>query len=209
MDIADTTTEPEVSAELLELNFNRLYADDYCDENNWSQCEAVILRNGTVIPMCPEDDYRNLACIQESYVNTPAEQRWDRVRLEALRSIAVDARLFNIRPIYISGNASAGLTKTVALDFDELVQKICDDVPGRLADMYTLVAGNGVQPKNWRDDCMRKTLANVFEYFRHSEVVPFTTTRVSPYSYRCFDLRDCCSSDISENSGILLVDIHT
>src|SRR5256885_1551170 len=68
--------------------FERDYVSSYCDENNWYQEEAVVIRDGRIVNLCSEKDWRKRDALFREFTEIPQEQRWDYARLVALQCVS-------------------------------------------------------------------------------------------------------------------------
>jgi len=193
------------SAKDISARFEELYVDDYCDENNWYQEEVFVHRDGTVVPMCPADDYRGRDTFARELESMKPDERIPYLLTLAMKMTAGDIGLFNASNLSLVENE--GDRKINSLSRAELIKIVEDNhevliiapmkddsIPGFL--------------RFWRT----KKNVGIIEAFMDSNIKPFGIYPTTPYDGpRCFDLRSDpkVADQISEGEGILAVDIHT
>jgi hypothetical protein len=212
----DTTLAGKDAAKAAVETFNS-YLDTYGDENNWSQELALLRKDGEVISLCEEGDWRGRDTWASSLLELPQEQRWDDMIKTAWRILGYDMRVNNV--------SSLGLVRGEKeeefdlLSIDEIKELMLTQVPAGLAKAYAELVEKLSKPvdqpeKFDLDDYKRKKQVIVFEELLSAmgmdrlmgyNYVPFLS-QTSPYTgWRTM----CLSNDHSASHAILAVDIHT
>lgn len=193
-------SDPEIARELGNTFYDRF--NHRLDENNWYQEEAVVLRSGRVINLCPEDDYRGRTALFEELSKIPQEQRWEHARLVALGCVANEFELGG-RSRYDFGEPEP--EPDYSKSFDALTERILSEMPDRLAQLWQRgpLLGTDVYVDRWRRARWGEEMSRFLESISWGHP-PFADSG-TPYDYRAFNLAD----DPEKANVILFVDIHT
>jgi hypothetical protein len=98
-DVLDSRSVADV-----EYLFEDLYANDFCDENNWYQPEVVVFRDGSFLPMAPKDDHRGRDFFQDEIDRMPQDQRWAFAKRFGLDTIVHDFGILGFSPFGLIPN---------------------------------------------------------------------------------------------------------
>jgi len=197
-----------------------IYAHEFCDENNHFQHEALLLRDGRVVQLCLEGDWRGRDRVAEGWQQDGDAQLAPLALLEEeFRADPWFEKMFYFplscvfweaimgQPDYQELNAQAETA-----DARWLLNWIMNELPSRIAEMYrdSVGASPAIRDPNLLNYRRRK-LSLIYNLFLDSALPPFTSSLCSPYEYRCFDLRH---NQYDENPdlnelAVLLTDIHT
>ena len=195
--------DPDADDETLAKEAERLFEhrfDDRLNENNWNHQECLVLCNGRVVNINPEDD----ALFREAE-QLPQEARYQWARLTALRCVANKLE-FGVDP------SRPSAMKAHWDDFDSLMTQIMLEVPPRLAALWAkgpMLLTTDSPADNWLDRSCRDVWGRQMELLLRSmerHKPPFSRDG-SPYECCAFDLSR--GSDNKEHDAILFVDIHT
>ena len=77
-------------AEDLNSEIESEYFGHHGDENNWSQSEVAIFKNGMIAPMCEIDDWRGRGWTYYQFLKIEREKRWEEALRTALQCVAYD-----------------------------------------------------------------------------------------------------------------------
>jgi len=160
------------------------YAEHHCDENNDWAAQALVCRDGRVVPMVePGDDREQLAA---SFLAVAVEARWD---------LAWQA-------------ACLGVLQEIGIELAELTPATLAEVPkslaAKLAVVFSAIAASERGPDAWQ----RKLWVYAFELLNDAPTPPFAFPD-SPYRYWAFDVRDAPDEPPGQDAALLFVDIHT
>ena len=196
--------EPTEIRAAMEGSFVDRYAEYYCDENNYYTLLAIVLRDGTVVHLDPEEDCRGSLDLASELRAAP--QPWDTAVAMAVMEVAyelLDIREWKLDPSGILLPDGTRVPLTSAQTW--LKEKVLNEVPRRLAGMYL---GFNLRD-DWSVHYTRKRLGRQLELFVDSNFTPFSFYTDTPYShYPAFDIRSDYQ-EVGPRSAILFVDIHT
>jgi hypothetical protein len=201
--------DPDADDETLAKEAERLFEhrfDDRLNENNWNHQECLVLCNGRVVNINPEDD----ALFREAE-QLPQDKRYKWARLTALRCVANQLELGG-RPSLVVDPTELKPMEAYWDDFDSLMSQIMLEIPPRLAALWA--KGPMLPPTDGPDGSWFERYCRGV-WGRHMELLlqslqfhePPFTGEGSPYEYRAFDLS--WGSHNKEHDAILFVDIHT
>ncbi len=183
------------------------------DENNWDSLIDITTSDGRVILIEGGDD---LTGHDRMMMNKGAPEYWMRAQEFAAGCVIADLMMYSYVPKGEPGSgviypgwlteASTGTDRADIHDFlRENLQAYLRESYGNLnLDPATHWPSGGYHHDLYR----LKKLAKIFEYFINSRWHPFTLVPVTPYDYRCHDLRDRYDFE-GMKPAILRVDIHT
>jgi Ni/Co efflux regulator RcnB len=190
------------------------WAEHATDENNWSQHEALVLRDGRVLAMCPEGDWRGREELQQGLLTEMAQdKRWDWAMRHALDCVVTDLGVFELQKIALfepTPDEKKEEARLDAMTFADLLAHTHETACKRLSAEYEWARGQPRRPelrdKDWIRDYRRRKLSRGYEILRGCHTQPFTDDGVvTPYEYRAFDL----TGSKDEYNAILITDIHT
>jgi hypothetical protein len=182
------------------------YINRYGDENNWHQEEMLMLPDGTVLPLCPDDDYRGRSELAEHYLSLPLEDRWSRAIHSATLSVALDLGVGGSSGFWI-GEPPEETQRVLDQTTEQLTEAILREAPRRLVQLYEDVIAGSEQDRWPRErGYTRRKVARIFETFHQATHKPFAEA-MSPYDYPCFDLVEDLGNE--QQVALLAVDIHT
>ena len=201
--------DPDADDETLAKEAERLFEhrfDDRLNENNWNHQECLVLCNGRVVNINPEDD----ALFREAE-QLPQDKRYKWARLTALRCVANQLELGG-RPSLVVDPTELKPMEAYWDDFDSLMSQIMLEIPPRLAALWAkgpMLPPTDGPDGSWFERYCRDVWGRQMELLLRSmecQKPPFIRDG-SPYECCAFDLlRD---SDNKEHDAILFVDIHT
>lgn len=194
-------------------SFNSLFSSRL-DENNWYEPMALVTQNGEVLNLVEKGDYRGREeFASTTFANIPVDQVWNASHKLALECVAVEMRLFASSPYSFA--EKQGNKKIESMSYDEINNAIAVEIPQALSNMYK-ASVNDLKMAFTKESFpgegayLRNQLATQLEAYSDSEIKPFTQKYLTPYCYRCFDLRDENNGEVfNENVVMLWVDIHT
>ncbi len=192
------------------------WAEHATDENNWSQHEALVLRDGRVLPMCPADDWRGREELHDELLaKMDPAKRWDWAMRCALDCVVTDLGVFDLQKIALfepTPDEKKESERLDAMTFGDLLAHTHDSACKRLAADYEWARSHPRRPElrdakdDWMRDYRRRKLSRGYEILRGCHTQPFTDDGVvTPYEYRAFDL----TGSKDEYNAILITDIHT
>jgi hypothetical protein len=197
--------EPTEIRAAMEDSFSDRYAEHYCDENNWYDLLALVLPDGTVIPLESEKDRPGRYDLAAELRASP--RPWDTAI--AMTVMGVASEIFEIWDWKLDPSGILlpdGTRIPIASAQTWLRERVFAEVPRLLASMYL-----GFNPRdNWSVHYRRKQLARQFELFVSSKFAPFSLYGDTPYChYPAFDVRLHNQEQPGPRDAILFVDIHT
>jgi hypothetical protein len=135
------------------------YAEHHCDENNYWMAQALVCRDGRVVPMVePGDDREPLAA---SFLAMPVETRWNLAWQLACHGVLEEI-----------GIELAELTPAA------LAEEVPKNLAAKLAVTFSAIAAGEKGREEWR----RKLWSSAFELLSDAPTPPFAFPD-SPYRY--------------------------
>lgn len=184
--------------------FTELYAERFCDENNWWSVLEVAVEDGGSYAASSDKPRRRPPLSFEAAWKLAAQVAY--TELGTYMELGINPFSFGQR-----GQEEERIDQLEPTQLiDEGLARACQE----LADRYRQLSGAAVLtgapssgPLNLdMEDWRRRRLAEVVEAIRCGPHRPFADEMCSPYQYRCFDLT---GGESDAPFAILLVDIHT
>ncbi len=208
------TVDPKASAAgLREAAISRFeyYIASFGDENNGWEPMALILRDGRVLNLAEEDDWRERDEWAKNFLDEHPNgaERYDAAIRFALGCVVGDLLDFpNIGIGPESDDAKNEKARREGMTDDELVAHTRKAAATMLMESFAQLAKDEKDPDSL-GSYRRRKLATMLDHLSECAVTPFSTCIGSPYDYRAFDLRADPTEAPGENCAILVVDIHT
>jgi len=196
-----------------EWEFEDRYVTRCCDVDNWYQALALILPDGELFDMCPEDDHRERYETQQRLSKVPKAARWGWVVYWATARIAEDLGLLGCDVSVLwppRGSRVPGELETRAL-----LDRIHETTPRDLATAYAQICPppESVDDDSfWDEEIHRPRAVHIYETLRSTYprgFQPFAEPS-SPYEgYPAYNLREDSYGRDTSCTAVFLVDIHT
>lgn len=188
---------PLLQEEIIDIYNN--YCHDYCDGNNWDQHLSFITKNG-IIKEIYQNDERSPH--QKMDFLIPNEQRWHDIIKQSLIASCLDLEIYDLNPFAPNKDILQEINQKTS---DEIIDLIHQKVPKKISESYQKIIGTH-KDTDFLDSYRRSQQVKKYEFFRKSEIQPFSTKLSTPYDYRHYHLN---SYEDEDPNVIFLVDIHT
>ena len=172
------------------VSYFEKYLNDHSDENNWSQVLGVVSRDNETINLCDDGDWRGRDKIMGEFCESP-KSIWEKTI-----KFSIDIANSDVSDNLEDSNIEISLKKLIAK-----IKKIikCRILPSWATSIYD------TKMKSWYFGKIETHL----KHLKSCKTGGFSLIADTPYSFRCYDLREGLEQSGDFRDVILLVDIHT